>query len=108
MLSATDFLPCFIRLFMNFETIRSPNFGSGLISRLAALWRRDMAWRSWWLRCAPGSLRPLGAVLRAALAAVADTLGVEHAADDVVAHPGQVLHPAAADHHHRVFLEVVA
>ena len=37
-----------------------------------------------------------------------DALGVEHAADDVVAHAGQVLHAAAADQHHRVLLQVVA
>ena len=35
-LSATDFLPACIRLFMNFEMMRSPNLGSGLISRFSA------------------------------------------------------------------------
>src|SRR2546423_12910611 len=28
--------------FMNFDTTRFPNFGSGLISRFSALWRRDI------------------------------------------------------------------
>ena len=32
---------------------------------------------------------------------------VEHSADDVVAHAGEVLHSSAADHHDRVFLEVM-
>src|SRR5207302_11415638 len=45
---------------------------------------------------------------RAALAAVLDALGVVGAADDVIAHAGQVLDPAAADQHHRVLLQVVA
>src|SRR4029453_5326602 len=35
-------------------------------------------------------------------------LGVEGAADDLVADAGQVLHPAAADEHDGVLLEVVA
>src|SRR3546814_3934045 len=33
--------------------------------------------------------------------------GVERAADDVVANARQVLHATAAEHHHRVLLEVV-
>src|SRR3954462_13912033 len=50
----------------------------------------------------------LGAVAAASLLAVLDTLGVEGAADDLVADTGEVLHPAAADEHDRVLLEVVA
>src|SRR4051812_23470882 len=50
----------------------------------------------------------LRAVTAASLLAVADTLGVERAADDLVADAGQVLHPAAAHEHHRVLLQVVA
>src|SRR5581483_10974352 len=42
MVSATDFLPSFMIEFMNFETTMSPNLGSGLTSRLSALWRRDI------------------------------------------------------------------
>src|SRR4029450_5578808 len=56
----------------------------------------------------PALLRTLGAVLRPALLAVLDALGVEGAADDVVANAGQVLDAAATDHHHRMFLQVVA
>src|SRR5271165_1360322 len=54
------------------------------------------------------SLRPLGAVLRPALLAVLDALRVEHAAQDVVAHAGQILDAAAADHHHGMLLQVMA
>src|SRR6187431_2680261 len=50
----------------------------------------------------------LRAVTAARLLAVLDTLGVERAADDLVADTGKVLHPAAADEHDRVLLEVVA
>src|SRR5437764_6441761 len=55
-----------------------------------------------------GSFRTLRAILRTALLAVLDALGVEHAAQDVVAHAGQILDAAAADHDHRVLLEVMA
>src|ERR687886_2389547 len=50
----------------------------------------------------------LRAVTAAGLLAVADTLGVQRATDDLVADAGQVLHPAAAHEHHRVLLQVVA
>src|SRR5215211_23350 len=53
-------------------------------------------------------LLALGAVARAGLPAVADALGVEGAADDLVADAGEVLHPAAADEHDGVLLQVVA
>ena len=49
----------------------------------------------------------LGAVLAAAALAAVDAQGVERAADDVVAHAGQVAHAAAADQHDAVFLQVV-
>src|SRR5687767_955438 len=52
--------------------------------------------------------RTLRAVFRTALLAVLDALRVEHAAQDVVADARKVLHAAAADHHHRVLLEVMA
>src|SRR3984885_9343087 len=55
-----------------------------------------------------GSLPTLRAVLRTALLAVLDALGIKHAAENVVAHAGQVLDAAAADHDHRVLLEVMA
>src|SRR3546814_453422 len=54
------------------------------------------------------SLGTLRAVLRTALLAVLHPLGVEHAAQDVIAHAGKVAYTAAADQHNAVFLEVVA
>src|SRR6185437_5125237 len=53
-------------------------------------------------------LRTLGAVERTALPAVLDALGIEHAADDVVAHARKVLDAAAADQDHAVLLKIVA
>src|SRR3954470_17794182 len=50
----------------------------------------------------------LRAVPAASLLAVADALGVQRAADDLVAHAGEVLHPATAHEHHGVLLQVVA
>src|SRR6201994_5204892 len=97
--SAADFLPSYIREFMNLARTRSPNLASGVISRRSARWRRDIY---------ISLLRALGAVERTALLAVLDALRVEHAADDVVAHAGKVLDAAAADQDHRVFLQVVA
>src|SRR5215510_3725648 len=49
----------------------------------------------------------LRAVAAARLLAVADALGVEGPADDLVADSGQVPHPAAAHQHDRVLLQVV-
>ena len=53
-------------------------------------------------------LRTLGAVFGAAFFAVVHTGGVECAANDGVAHTGQVFHTTAAHQHDGVFLEVVA
>src|SRR5207247_6198495 len=53
-------------------------------------------------------LRTLGAIERAALLAILDALGVQHAADDVIAHAGKVLDAAAADQDHAVLLKIVA
>src|ERR1700751_5883221 len=50
----------------------------------------------------------LRAVAAAGLPAVADAPGVLGAADDLGAHAGKVAHPAAADEHDGVLLEVVA
>src|SRR5213082_2725534 len=52
-------------------------------------------------------LRTLRAVLRTTLLTVLDALGIEDAAEDVVAHAGQILDAAAADHHDRVLLQVM-
>src|SRR3954453_10872309 len=49
----------------------------------------------------------LRAVPAGGLVAVADALGVQRAADDLVANAREVLHPAAAHEHHRVLLQVV-
>src|SRR6476661_6867200 len=40
--SATDFLPSYMMAFMNLLTTILPNFGSGMMSRFSAAWRRDM------------------------------------------------------------------
>jgi hypothetical protein len=50
----------------------------------------------------------LGAVFRSTLHPAGDADCVERAADDVIAHAGQVLDAAATDEHERVLLEVVA
>src|SRR5262249_5362173 len=133
MLSATDFLPARMTTFMSFETTRFPYFGSGLISRFSALWRRDIGLSLSFgqrrassrpstscLSRSPGRfarrhlrkeaelLRPLCSVFGAPLLAILHALGVEHAAHDVVAHARQVLHAPAADHHDRVLLQIVS
>src|SRR6266550_7292796 len=54
------------------------------------------------------SLRTLRTVFRTALLTVLDALGIEDAAENVVAHARQILDAAAADHDHGVFLKVVA
>src|SRR5258706_2505376 len=93
-------MPSYIKQFMNLVTTMSPYLASGRTSRRSAARRRDIS--------VPSLLRPLGAVLRTALAAVLDALGIQGAADDVVANAGQILDAAAADHDHGVFLEIVA
>src|SRR5512142_407182 len=111
MLSATDFLPRLISTLTNLATSPLEYFGSGRISRLGISLRRGMALSSRicvWRRLALRSLRLLGAVLGATLLAVLDAGSIETAAHHVVAHPGQILHAAAADEHHRVLLQVVA
>src|SRR3954452_15143477 len=50
----------------------------------------------------------LRAVTAAGLLAVADTLGVQRTADDLVTDARKVLHAAAAHEHDRVLLQVVA
>src|ERR1041384_4171648 len=87
-------------LFMNLLSVISPNFGSGRISRFSGRGGRDF--------CYIPLLRTLCAVLRTALATVLDTLGVENAAQHVVANAGKVADAASADQHHAVLLKVVA
>src|SRR4029453_8257039 len=132
MLSATDFLPARMITFMSFETTRFPYFGSGLISRFSALWRRDIVLSVFHHdRACPGHLlalsfpglaslnrgdlrkeaellRPLCSVFGAPLLPILHALSIEHTAQNVVAHPRQVLDAAAADHHHRVLLQIMA
>src|SRR6516164_3299949 len=118
MLSATDFLPACITEFMNLVTTTLPNLGSGRISRLSALWRRDISLlpssfvTSFVSRPSRTQSDPLFgslcSVFRSPLLAVFHALRIEHTAQDVVAHAGQILHTAAADHHHRVLLQIVA
>src|SRR5919112_3014793 len=61
-----------------------------------------------------GPLRGMSALLllrtvtAAGLLAVADALGVQRTADDLVADAREVLHPTATDEHDRVLLQVVA
>src|SRR5688500_15569589 len=82
----------------------SVHVGSGRTLRLGTSPLRGMAY----LLAFRVRLRgPLGAVLRTALLAVGDAGGVQRAADDVVAHAGEILDAAAADQDHRVLLEVV-
>src|SRR6185369_14759865 len=113
--SATDFLPSSITEFMNFDRTISPNFGSGRISRFSGRRRRAIGlFLS--LQPVPEHVRgllklllgTLGAVLGARLPAILDPLGVEDAAEHVIANTWKVANTAAADQHHAVFLEVVA
>src|SRR5687767_3260911 len=114
--SATDFLPSSMTEFMNFDRTRSPNLGSGRISRFSGRRRRDIGLSFLFSLFRNGSgayscgrlFGALGAVLGAALPAVLDALRVEHAAKHVVANAGQVAHTAAADQHDAVLLQVVA
>src|SRR5881392_3028330 len=100
--SATDFFPSSMTEFMNFDRTMSPKRGSGRISRFSGRRRRDIGL---FLSLQPSpecsgaySLRllgTLGAVLGTALLAILDTLGVENAAQDVIADTRKVAHTAA-------------
>src|SRR6266850_5156495 len=98
MRSATDFLPSYIRQFINLVRMASPNLGSGKTSRLTAARRRDTGVPLFWT---------LGAVFRTALTTILDALGIEGAADDVITHSRKVFDPASANQHHRMLLQVV-
>src|SRR6516225_3592745 len=99
MRSATDFLPSYIRQFINLVNTLSPNFASGKTSRLTAARRRDMTF---------SLLGTLGAVFRTALAPILYTLGVERAADDMITHPWEIFHSATTDQNDRMLLQVVS
>src|SRR5262245_46499850 len=98
MCSARDFFPRIIRWLMKRATLTSPKRLSGVTGRLGACPLLDIS----------GGLGRLGAVLGALLLAVADAGGVQLAADDVVAHAGEVADATAADQDDGVFLEGVA
>src|SRR6476646_7693528 len=94
---ATCFLPSLSTLETSWVTSCDPNTGSTPSGRFGAGPLRGIS-----------ALLLLRAVPAASLLAVLHALGVERPADDLVADTGQVLHPAAADEHDRVLLEVVA
>src|SRR3569623_1055689 len=113
--SATDFLPSSMTLFMNLVRTTSPKRGSGRTSRFSGRRRRDIISSFLFSRFRNVSgayckrlFRTLGIVFGVGLAAILDTLGVEHAAQDVVANARQVADAASADQHHAMLLEVVA
>src|SRR5690349_4388005 len=93
---ATCFLPSISTLETSWVTSCDPYTGSTSSGRFGAGPLRGIS-----------ALLLLRAVAAASLLAALDTLGVEGAADDLVADTGEVLHPAAADEHDRVLLEVV-
>src|SRR5919199_822038 len=95
--SATERLPSTRTLFTSCVTSGDWYTGAATSGRRGAGPLRGMS-----------ALLLLRAVPAASLLAVADTLGVERAADDLVAHAGEVLHTTAAHEHHRVLLQVVA
>src|SRR4029078_12431238 len=92
--------------FMNLVSTVSPNLGSGMTSRLSALCRLDMS--SFPLRKTTQLLGSFGSIFGAPLPAVADALGVEHAANDVIAYARKVLDAAAPDQHHRMLLQIMS
>src|SRR5215470_4920888 len=96
MCSARERLPFRSTLLTSAVTSGEPYTGSVTSCRLVAGPLRGMS-----------ALLLLGAVAAARLLAVAHALGVERAADDLVADSGQVPHPAAAHQHDRVLLQVV-
>src|SRR3954451_17861688 len=93
---ATCFLPSWSTLETSWVTSCDPNTGSTSSGRFGAGPLRGIS-----------ALLLLRAVPAASLLAVLHALGVERAADDLVADTGEVLHPASADEHDRVLLEVV-
>src|SRR6478735_7002002 len=92
-------------MLMNFASIAFPYFGSGSEWRWGACALLDIQIV---LNQISSGLGPFRAVLRPALASIADAAAVERAAHDVIAHAGKVLHAAAANQHDRVLLQVVA
>src|SRR3954465_12604013 len=94
---AMDRLPSSSTLLTSWVTSGELYTGSAISGRRGAGPLRGMS-----------ALLLLRAVPAASLLAVPDALGVQRAADDLVAHARQVLHAAATHEHHRVLLQVVA
>src|SRR3954451_24731765 len=96
MCSASERLPLSSTLFTSCVTNGDWDTGSMTRGRFGAGPLRGMS--------ALLLLRPVAA---ASLLAVADALGVERPANDLVADAGEVLHSATAHEHDRVLLQVV-
>src|SRR5437016_14141364 len=96
MRSASERLPLTSTLLTSAVTSGEPYTGSVTSCRLVAGPLRGMS-----------ALLLLRSVAAARLLTVAHPLGVEGAADDLVANSRQVAHPAAAHQHDGVLLEVV-
>src|SRR5580658_7917740 len=96
MRSASERFPARSTLFTSAVTSGEPYTGSVTSCRLVAGPLRGMS-----------ALLLLRSVTAAGLLAVADALGVQGAADDLVTDTGQIAHPTAAHEHDRVLLEVV-
>src|SRR5215467_1845484 len=97
MCSASERLPSLRILLASAVTSGEPYTGSVTSCRFVAGPLRGMS-----------ALLLLRAVAAASLLAVADALGVQRAADDLVTDAREVADTAAADQHDRVLLEVVA
>src|SRR4051794_10851628 len=97
MRSASERLPSTSTLLTNCVTSGAPYTGSETSGCFGAGPLRGMS-----------ALVLLGSVAAAGLLAVLHGLGVEGTPNDLVADAGQVLHPATADEHDRVLLQVVA
>src|SRR5450755_342621 len=96
MRSASERLPSLRTLFASAVTSGEPYTGSVTSCRFAAGPLRGIS-----------ALLLLRSVAAASLLAIADALGVQGTADDLVADAGQVAHPAASHQHDRVLLQVV-
>src|ERR1700751_4393597 len=96
MCPASERLPSFRTLLASAVTSGEPYTGSVTSCRLAAGPLRGIS-----------ALLLLRAIAAARLLAVADTLGVQRTANDLVTHAGQVTDAAAANQHNGVLLEVV-
>src|ERR1700729_177829 len=96
MRSASERLPSFSTLLASAVTSGEPYTGSVTSCRFAAGPLRGIS-----------ALLLLRAVTAASLLAVADPLGVQRTADDLVADAREVTDTAAADQHDRVLLQVV-